>query len=153
MPAQSYGWGANLDASADEQAAEATTTSAPHKPWIAITPDPPRIVYLEFERDSARPKAGTGWSKYIEEVVALLRKEQAIDLVEVDGFADPRTDKHPTVALSLRRAQFVVKELVAVGTDAARLRAVGLGPYCRDRDAGPYALRLDARYWQAGTSW
>jgi hypothetical protein len=124
----------DVDASAAGLVRGALTATPPPEGRVALTPDVRTIESFNFEHDSARPK-GT-WSEDLAAIVILLDRNRDLELIEVDGFVDPRTDRHPTIALSLRRAQFIVDELVTRGTDPARLRPLGLGHYCRMRHGG-----------------
>ncbi len=115
---------------------EAGVDAAPVPNFRVAINDPQVVLWIEFERDSVRPNLAA--LAILNAVSEYLQRTPQLQLLEVDGFSYAPEDRHPTVSLSLRRAQFAVHELVKRGTDPSRLRAVGLGPYCRPPDGPPF---------------
>jgi outer membrane protein OmpA-like peptidoglycan-associated protein len=62
----------------------------------------------------------------IKEIVALLNKDKSLKL-SIVGHTDNAGDKKANLALSKQRAESVVRQLVAAGIDARRLKAEGKG--------------------------
>jgi OmpA-OmpF porin, OOP family len=63
----------------------------------------------------------------LDQVVELLRNAPEIHKVRIEGHTDARGKPAYNRALSQRRAESVLRHLVAAGIDASRLRAKGFG--------------------------
>jgi outer membrane protein OmpA-like peptidoglycan-associated protein len=67
---------------------------------------------------------------FINYLAFLLREHRRVDFIEIAGHADKRGGEALNVPLTQKRADEVVKHLIANGVDPNRLRAVGYGAYC-----------------------
>lgn len=68
--------------------------------------------------------------KVVQAVADVLKEHPNIQLVEVGGHASKEGDKHANLALTQKRVDSVVAELVKLGVDKNRLMAQGYGIYC-----------------------
>jgi outer membrane protein OmpA-like peptidoglycan-associated protein len=59
-----------------------------------------------------------------------LKRAPQVQLVEIQGYADPRGDDATNVTIARARARAVRDGLVALGVSAARLRSAGYGARC-----------------------
>lgn len=99
-------------------------------------------LYLNFDTDSAviRPES----QPTVEQIVKLLDEDKAL-VLKVQGHTDTTGDTAHNRALSLARAQSVVKTLVAQHVPASRLSAEGKGPDQPIADNGSEAGRAKNR--------
>jgi len=107
-------------------------------------PPPPVVVKVErFRIDGDRFRLGeeiffkTGLADidpksddFISYIAGQLHEHQRVDFIEVAGHADQRGGEKDNVVLTQKRADEVVKHLVAAGVSPLRLRGVGYGAYC-----------------------
>jgi OmpA-OmpF porin, OOP family len=98
----------------------------PKKPALAVVTDTEiRImqqIHFEFDKDKIRPE-----SFPIVDAVADIMRQNAKIKIEVQGHTDNKGQAAYNLKLSDRRANAVMKALVARGIDASRLRAKGYG--------------------------
>lgn len=66
----------------------------------------------------------------IKNIAQVIKENPQVEFVEVAGHADKVGDDVGNVTLTKRRAEAVVKALVALGVDKNRLRGAGYGRYC-----------------------
>ena len=93
---------------------------------LTLTRDAIELVEeLRFDLDSADPVEAS--LPALEAIAALMRSNQGIELVWVEGHADGSGSSRHNLELSRRRANAVVERLVALGVEGDRLEAVGTG--------------------------
>ncbi len=68
--------------------------------------------------------------EFVAFIAKVLKEHQGLDYIEVGGHADVRGTDAENVQLTQKRAEEVVKHLVADGVDPHRLRGVGFSSYC-----------------------
>lgn len=98
-----------------------------HATVMITTSNPPAIIdRVTFEKGSTKvlPSA----TAILEEVAAVMKAHPEVELVQLEGHADP-AEKKP-VELATKRAEAIRASIVADGIDAARLRARGFGAHC-----------------------
>ncbi len=111
---------------------------APPPPPPAPPPPPVRLVVEDgriqlneeilFKTGSAEidPKS----DEYVAYIAFILREYRGLDFIEVAGHADKTGVDSENLKLTQKRAEEVVKHLVADGVDPRRLRGVGYSSYC-----------------------
>jgi outer membrane protein OmpA-like peptidoglycan-associated protein len=68
--------------------------------------------------------------EFIAYIAFLVKEHRRVDFIEIAGHADKRGGDALNVPLTQKRADEVVKHLVADGVEPIRLRGVGYGAYC-----------------------
>ena len=68
--------------------------------------------------------------EFIAYIAFLIKEHRRVDFIEIAGHADKRGGDALNVPLTQKRADEVVKHLVADGVEPIRLRGVGYGAYC-----------------------
>ena len=68
--------------------------------------------------------------EFVSFIAKVLKDHPGLDFIEVGGHADVRGSDADNVQLTQKRAEEVVKHLIADGVDPHRLRGVGYSSYC-----------------------
>jgi outer membrane protein OmpA-like peptidoglycan-associated protein len=98
-------------------------------PKVAIVKDEVKItdkILFAF----ARAEIDKSSEELIKTIAQVIKDNPQVEFVEVAGHADKVGDDVGNVTLTKRRAEAVVKALVALGVDRNRVRAAGYGRYC-----------------------
>lgn len=82
-------------------------------------------IFFEADKAAVKPESGPA----LDEIAKLLKQNPALKLYVVGHTANSGT-LDSCLKLSSERADAIVKALVGKGVAAARLKAVGVGPYC-----------------------
>ncbi len=98
----------------------------PDKGVVIVTSNPPMVFGVTFADGSAAVPKDAG--PLLSEVTKVLAGHPEILTVQIEGHADPK--EKGAVALSEKRAQAVLADLVARSVDPKRLRGKGFGGYC-----------------------
>jgi outer membrane protein OmpA-like peptidoglycan-associated protein len=121
-------------------AKEPPTTPAPTQAAAAAAPRPPAAhalgpawgdVHVRFDSNRDRPTASS--EATLATIAQALGEDASIQLVEVQGHADPRGGEPANLELTQARARAVVSALVARGVSPSRLRSAGYGSRCPAR--------------------
>jgi outer membrane protein OmpA-like peptidoglycan-associated protein len=80
-------------------------------------------VFFDTNKDSIKTRS----FDILNQVASVIKANPQITLIQVEGHTDDRGNDAPNLELSQRRADSVLRYLVARGLDTNRMRAVGFG--------------------------
>jgi OOP family OmpA-OmpF porin len=90
-----------------------------------------KLTILDVVRfDDKGVKVAAESMPIVDAIVATLKGNPQIQLVEIEGHSDERGDEKVNLAITDKRAKAVMALLIEKGVDKSRLRAKGFGEYC-----------------------